>query len=151
MEAEFRPKMRSPKHAMEVNAERLSALGRPVRLRVLRRVVRAGDRGLSAGDIKEDFGLPASTLSHHLKRLVEAGLLVSRCEGTFHFYSPNFAALRALGSFVWEDCCGCGSEGKRSGAAPPSPLGHHSLSLKPQRIQERSRSRVGSVKVRARE
>ncbi|MFZ5895478.1 MAG: ArsR/SmtB family transcription factor [Myxococcota bacterium] len=113
-EAVLRSDVRNPMRALELNAERLSALGHPVRLRILRRVVKAGDGGLSAGDIQGDVGLPASTLSHHLKRLVEAGLLVPRCEGTFHFYSPDFGALRALTDYVWEDCCARGSDGKCS-------------------------------------
>lgn len=103
--------VRSPGRILEANAERLSALGHPVRLRILRRVVKAGDGGLSAGDIQGEVGLPASTLSHHLKRLVDAGLLIPRSEGTYHFYSPDFAALRALTNYVWEDCCARGSDG----------------------------------------
>jgi len=49
--------------------------------------------------------MPASTLSHHLKRLVDSGLLKSRNEGTFHYYSAEYAALRALTDYLWEDCC----------------------------------------------
>ena len=90
---------------LEKHAEQLSALGHPVRLRILRFVVQAGDAGMSAGDIQGHVELPASTLSHHLKRLVDAGLLSSRTEGTFHYYAAQYRALRALTSYVWEDCC----------------------------------------------
>ena len=46
-----------------------------------------------------------STLSHHLKRLVDAGVVSTRGEGTFHFYAADYTALRALTDYLWEDCC----------------------------------------------
>jgi DNA-binding transcriptional ArsR family regulator len=90
---------------LERHALQLSALGHPVRLQVLRFVVQGGSDGTAAGDIQMHVDLPASTLSHHLKRLVDAGLLTSRSEGTFHYYSADYSALRALTDYVWEDCC----------------------------------------------
>jgi DNA-binding transcriptional ArsR family regulator len=90
---------------VERHAEQLSALGHPVRLQILRFVVQAGADGAAAGDIQSHVGLPASTLSHHLKRLVDAGMLTSRAEGTFHYYAADYVSLRALTDYVWEDCC----------------------------------------------
>ena len=90
---------------LERHAEQLSALGHPVRLEILRYVVQAGAEGAAAGDIQMHVELPASTLSHHLKRLVDAGVLSSRGEGTFHFYAADYTALRALTDYLWEDCC----------------------------------------------
>ena len=90
---------------LERHAEQLAALGHPVRLAILRYVVQGGDAGSAAGDIQAHVDLPASTLSHHLKRLVDAGMLVSRPEGTFHYYAADYQALRALTDYVWEDCC----------------------------------------------
>jgi ArsR family transcriptional regulator len=49
--------------------------------------------------------MPASTLSHHLDRLSAAGLLTSRREGTFIYYSADYRSLRALTDYLWEDCC----------------------------------------------
>ena len=90
---------------LERHAEQLSALGHPVRLQILRFVVQAGTEGASAGDIQSHVDLPASTLSHHLKRLVDADVLTTRGEGTFHFYAADYTALRALTDYLWEDCC----------------------------------------------
>ena len=90
---------------LERHAEQLSALGHPVRLKILRYVVQAGSEGASAGDIQTHVDLPASTLSHHLKRLVDAGVVSTRGEGTFHFYAADYTALRALTDYLWEDCC----------------------------------------------
>ena len=67
--------------------------------------------GAPAGDIQAHVDLPASTLSHHLKRLSDAGVLSSRSEGTFLFYTADYPALRGLTDYLWEDCC------KRGGKA----------------------------------
>jgi ArsR family transcriptional regulator len=90
---------------LERHAEQLSALGHPIRLAILRYVVQGGADGTAAGEIQTHVDLPASTLSHHLKRLVDAGLLTSRNEGTFHYYGPELSAIRALTDYLWEDCC----------------------------------------------
>ena len=94
---------------LERHAEQLSALGHPVRLQILRFVVQSGNGGAAAGAIQSEVDLPASTLSHHLKRLVEAGLLTTRNEGTFNYYAADYGALRGLTAYVWEDCCKRGS------------------------------------------
>jgi DNA-binding transcriptional ArsR family regulator len=96
---------------LDRHAEQLSALGHPVRLSILRFVVQAGETDTAAGDIQGHVDLPASTLSHHLKRLVDAGLMKSRSEGTFHYYSAEYPALRALTDYLWEDCCKRGKPG----------------------------------------
>ena len=90
---------------LERHAEQLSALGHPVRLKILRYVVQSGSNGAAAGDIQSHVDLPASTLSHHLKRLVDAGLCSTRNEGTFHYYAAVYPMLRGLTDYLWEDCC----------------------------------------------
>jgi DNA-binding transcriptional ArsR family regulator len=95
---------------LDRHAEQLSALGHPVRLAILRLVVQGGNTGTAAGDIQAHLEMPASTLSHHLKRLTDAGLMRSRNEGTFHYYSAEYGALRALTDYLWEDCCKRGNE-----------------------------------------
>jgi ArsR family transcriptional regulator len=90
---------------LERHAEQLSALGHPVRLKILRFTVQAGATGVAAGEIQGHVDLPASTLSHHLKRLVDSGVLSTRSEGTFHYYAADYAALRGLTDYLWEDCC----------------------------------------------
>ena len=92
----------------ERHAEQLAALGHPVRLKALRFVVQAGQSGAAAGDIQAHVDVPASTLSHHLKRLLDAALLSTRAEGTFHYYAADYATLRALTDYLWEDCCKLG-------------------------------------------
>jgi ArsR family transcriptional regulator len=96
---------------LDRHAEQLSALGHPVRLKILRFVVQAGPQGSAAGDIQTEVDLPASTLSHHLKRLLDAGVLTTRSEGTYHFYAADYSALRGLTDYLWEDCCKRGGKG----------------------------------------
>jgi DNA-binding transcriptional ArsR family regulator len=90
---------------LDHHAEQLGALGHPVRLAILRFVVQAGTEGASAGAIQAHVELPASTLSHHLKRLVDAGVMTTWGEGTYHYYSADYDALRKLTEYLWEDCC----------------------------------------------
>jgi ArsR family transcriptional regulator len=94
---------------LERHAEQLAALGSPVRLAILRRVVQAGDDGSAVGELQSKLDIPWSTLSHHLDRLTSAGLLKSRPEGKFIFYSADYSALRSLTDYLWEDCCRGGS------------------------------------------
>jgi len=98
---------------VEHHAEQLAALGHPVRLAILRFVVQGGERGCAAGEIQNHVDVPASTLSHHLKRLLEAEMVVSRQEGTFHYYAADYESLRGLTNYLWQDCC------KRGGKSPP--------------------------------
>ena len=90
---------------LERAALQLSALGHPIRLKILRYVVQGGSTGSAAGDIQAHVDLPASTLSHHLRRLVDAGMMTARSEGTYQYYAADYAALRGLTEYVWEDCC----------------------------------------------
>jgi ArsR family transcriptional regulator, arsenate/arsenite/antimonite-responsive transcriptional repressor len=99
---------------LETHADQLGALGHPVRLQIVRFVVQAGSDGATAGSIQSAVDIPASTLSFHLKRLARAGLLGSRSEGTFLYYTADYAALRALTDYLWEDCCKGGSSSKTS-------------------------------------
>jgi DNA-binding transcriptional ArsR family regulator len=96
---------------LDLHAEQLGSLGHPIRLKILRYVVQRGTDGAAAGAIQAHVDLPASTLSHHLKRLLDAGLVTARLEGTFHYYAAQYQALRALTDYLWEDCCKGGSRG----------------------------------------
>jgi DNA-binding transcriptional ArsR family regulator len=90
---------------LERHAGQFHALGHPARLSIIRILVQGGPSGTSAGDIQARLDMPASTLSHHLSRLVQAGLITTRGEGTFHLYAPDISTLRALTNYLWEDCC----------------------------------------------
>jgi DNA-binding transcriptional ArsR family regulator len=84
----------------------LAALAQDSRLEVYRLLVQAGPEGLPAGAIAERLGVPASTLSFHVKTLAHAGLIESRHEGRFIHYSADFEAMNGLVAFLGENCCG---------------------------------------------
>lgn len=86
-------------------ADRLAALGAPVRLRLIRLLVRAGCEGLTVGDLQRRLGMPASTHAHHLAGLVRAGLVHQERRGREVFCRADFAAVRGLGEYLSDQCC----------------------------------------------
>lgn len=98
---------------VEQAAERLKALGHPVRLSVLRAVVQGPEAGTPAGELQARLDIPASTLSHHLATLAEASLVLVAREGTTLRYRADYGVLRALTEYLWQDCC--------SGGVGPEP------------------------------
>ena len=84
----------------------LAALAQPSRLAVFRWLVEVGPEGACPGDIAERLGIPAATLSFHLKSLAHAGLVESNRDGRFIRYRANFALMQALVDFLSKDCCG---------------------------------------------
>ncbi|MDL2355939.1 MAG: metalloregulator ArsR/SmtB family transcription factor [Pseudomonadota bacterium] len=84
----------------------LAALAQDSRLAVFRLLVQTGPAGMAASKIAEQLGLPASSLSFHLKELTHAGLLAPRQDGRFVIYSANFTTMNALVAFLTESCCG---------------------------------------------
>jgi DNA-binding transcriptional ArsR family regulator len=99
---------------LEQAAERLKALGHPVRLSILRCVVQGPMAGTPAGELQTRLDIPASTLSHHLATLADAGLVLVAREGTTLRYRADYPVLRALTEYLWQDCCS-------GGAAPAEP------------------------------
>jgi len=86
--------------------EALGALAQDSRLQVYRLLVQAGPEGLAASEIAERLGVPANTLSFHLKTLSHADLVLSRQDGRFIYYSANYEQMNALLRFLTENCCG---------------------------------------------
>ena len=86
-------------------ATRLAALGHEARLSVYRLLVRAGADGLTVGEIADRLGMPASTLAHHLRALVQAGLVVQEKRGREVLNRPDFGVMTALLGFLADECC----------------------------------------------
>ncbi len=83
----------------------MAAMGAPQRLRIMRLLLSAHPEGLPAGEIQAELAIPASTLSHHLDKLRQAGVVRVRREGTYLWYSAETEALEALLSFLYAECC----------------------------------------------
>lgn len=84
----------------------LAALAQESRLAVFRMLVQVGPEGMAATRISEQLGVPASSLSFHLKELAHAGLVTTRQEGRFVYYAANFSRMNDLMAFLTDNCCG---------------------------------------------
>ena len=83
----------------------LSALAQSVRLRVFRALIGAGPQGLTPGALCAMLGVPASTLSFHLKELMHAGLVSQQRDGRNLVYRPAMAQMQALLDYLTAHCC----------------------------------------------
>jgi len=86
-------------------ADMLSALGAEPRLRIMRLLLAAHPEGMFAGQIQQELSMAASTLSHHLEKLKNEGLVKMRREGTFLRYMADTESLRSLLGFLYAECC----------------------------------------------
>jgi ArsR family transcriptional regulator len=86
-------------------ADMFSAMGTEARLRIMQLLMTAEPEGLIVGDIQSELDIPNSTLSHHLDKLKNEGLVNVRREGTFLWYRANIDALKELLGFLYAECC----------------------------------------------
>ncbi len=97
-------------------ARALAALGHDTRLEIFRLLVRAGEDGLIVGEIGEHLEMAASTMAHHLRTLVEAGLVLQERQGRQIVNRVDFAAMNRTLSFLTAECC-VGVSLRQEGAA----------------------------------
>ncbi len=83
----------------------LAALAQGMRLRVFRALVGAGPQGLTPSALSATLGVPASTLSFHLKELMHAGLVSQQRDGRHLIYRPSLAQMNALLDYLTAHCC----------------------------------------------
>jgi len=101
------PRAASKKSAEQITryADMFSAMGNDARLRIMQLLLSAHPDGLVVSEIQEELDIPNSTLSHHLDKLKNEGLVEVRREGTFLRYTANTEALRELLQFLYAECC----------------------------------------------
>ncbi|HCY84952.1 MAG TPA: transcriptional regulator [Desulfobacteraceae bacterium] len=86
-------------------AKKLAELGNNTRLAVFRFLVKAGHEGAAVGEIQRALNVPASTLSHHISRLVGVGLIKQVRESRTLYCIPQYDVLTQLIDFLKEECC----------------------------------------------
>lgn len=95
----------------------LSALSQSMRLRVFRALVGAGPAGMTPGVLSATLDVPASTLSFHLKELMNAGLVTQQRDGRHLIYRPAIDEMQALLDYLSAHCCqgeACTPKGPRA-------------------------------------
>ena len=90
---------------LEQAAKQLEALGNPTRLNLYRILVRAGEAGRPVGFLQESLGIAASTLSHHLHRLILTGLVSQERQATTLICRANYPGMNALIGYLADECC----------------------------------------------
>jgi ArsR family transcriptional regulator, arsenate/arsenite/antimonite-responsive transcriptional repressor len=86
-------------------ADMFSAMGTEPRLRIMQLLLSAHPEGLVVGEIQSELDIPNSTLSHHLDKLRNEGLVLVNRESTFLRYSANTEALQEVLQFLYAECC----------------------------------------------
>lgn len=90
---------------LEKAAEQLEALGSKTRLAIYRDLVQAGHEGITVGEIRKNIDIPASTLSHHIAKLVQSGLITQERISRSLVCTANFENMDSLIMFVANNCC----------------------------------------------
>lgn len=87
-------------------AQAFSALGSEQRISVLRTLVRAGPAGLSMGELAKRTSISASTLTHHIRFLKGARLVIQEKKGrSIICAAASFDIVEQLASFLIKECC----------------------------------------------
>lgn len=84
----------------------LAALAQPTRLAIFRLLVACGPEGMAAGQVADKLKVSPPTMSFHFKILSHAGLIESRQDGRFVYYTANFAVMNGMVAYLTENCCG---------------------------------------------
>lgn len=90
---------------IEIAARQLEALGNVTRLSIYYHLVRAGSQGSLVGEIKAKLDVPGSTLSHHIAKLVNVGLLSQQRDSRSLVCRVNNDSMDELMEFLVQNCC----------------------------------------------
>jgi DNA-binding transcriptional ArsR family regulator len=90
---------------IETAASQLEALGNATRLTIYRTLVRAGHNGLPVGKLQLKLDIPSSTLSHHLRKLIEVNLVTQERQATTLICRANYTSMNGLVGYLADECC----------------------------------------------
>lgn len=83
----------------------LAALAQSNRLQIFRMLVEKGRDGLTPALLAEQLGIPANTLSFHLKELMNADLISQERSGRNLIYRAQFDRMNAVLTYLFQNCC----------------------------------------------
>jgi DNA-binding transcriptional ArsR family regulator len=83
----------------------LAALAQPNRLHIFRSLVVQGHEGLTPALLADSLGIPANTLSFHLKELMNADLISQERSGRNLIYRAQYDRMNAVLAYLTQNCC----------------------------------------------
>jgi DNA-binding transcriptional ArsR family regulator len=83
----------------------LAALAHPVRLEIFRALVVSGPAGLTPSVMQDGLGIPATTLSFHLKELAQAGLVSAERASRHLVYRAAYDRMNGVLKYLTDNCC----------------------------------------------
>ncbi|WP_319549883.1 winged helix-turn-helix domain-containing protein [Desulfogranum marinum] len=90
---------------VKLAAKGYASIGSESRLALLLLLVQAGSSGMTISEIGSELKMPPSTLAHHLKQLVTAGMVIQEKQGREVMNTAHFDNLEELGNFLLLECC----------------------------------------------
>ena len=91
----------------DATATLFAALGNPARVRIIN-LLAGSDEAVCLCNLNRPLGLAQATVSQHLKKLVEAGLVLREERGKWSYFSLNseaFERVAALADLAKGACC----------------------------------------------
>ena len=86
-------------------AKILKELGHPHRLQIYKRLVKAGFEGLPVGVLRDELGIPNSSMTHHIASLLSADLIKQERRGRTLQCIPKYQRLWHVIAFLQDECC----------------------------------------------
>ena len=90
---------------LENAAKQLEALGNSTRLEIYRFLAHGDPDGCPVGEIRDELDIPASTLSHHIAKLVNTGLVTQVRESRSLVCRVDSENMDTLMEFLVQNCC----------------------------------------------
>ena len=104
---------------IEQAAKQLEALGNPRGSRSIEHSFERAPAGFRSAGLQEKLRIAASTLSHHLHRLILTGLVTQERQATTLICRANYPAMTGLIGFLVDECCADAACATTEGEAPP--------------------------------
>ena len=79
-----------------------NALADKIRLKILNQISQSSNKSLCVCDLEELLDIKQSKLSYHLKKLVDANVLIVEKHGTWNYYKINEQQIQVV---LNEDTC----------------------------------------------
>lgn len=105
-----------PDSSIDRIADTFAALGQVSRLHIIRLLLAVYPQGLPAGEIQRELGIAAPTLSHHLDKLRQVGIVTAEKDRQWIWYRVQADTLQHLMEFLFQECC------TRNGVVDPQGL-----------------------------